>query len=170
MNLVRIEPWQERDLDLLRRINAPEMKRHLGGPETEEKVLARHRKYVDFAGTGAGCMFRVVALPEVEAVGSIGYWERVRDGHTVYELGWSILPAYQGRGLATAALTAALDQVRARKTHRYAHAFPSVDNAASNAVCRKAGFTLLGETDVEFPPGRLMRANDWRLDLTPGPE
>ncbi|SCL19507.1 GNAT family N-acetyltransferase [Micromonospora inyonensis] len=168
MDLVWIEPWQEGDLDVLRRINTPEMKRHLGGPETEEKVLARHRKYVEFAGTGQGRMFRVVALPEGEAVGSIGYWERVWRGATVYELGWSILPTYQGRGLATAALVAAVAEVRARRTHRWAHAFPSVDNAPSNAVCRKAGFTLLGETDFEFPPGRLMRSHDWRLDLTAG--
>ncbi|BCL15912.1 GNAT family N-acetyltransferase [Micromonospora sagamiensis] len=168
MAAVRLEPWQEGDLDLLRRINTPEMKRHLGGPETEEKVLARHRKYVEFAGTGQGCMFRVVASPEGEAVGSIGYWERVWRGATVYELGWSILPAYQGRGLATAALVAAVAEARARRTHRHAHAFPSVDNGPSNAVCRKAGFTLLGETDFEFPPGRLMRSHDWRLDLTAG--
>ncbi|MFE0592246.1 GNAT family N-acetyltransferase [Micromonospora echinospora] len=170
MDLVRIEPWQEGDLDLLRRINAPEMKRYVGGPESEEKVLARHRRYVDFAGTGQGCMFRVVALPAGVAVGSIGYWERVWHGDTVYEMGWSILPAYQGRGLATAALGAAVAQARARRTHRYAHAFPSVDNAASNAVCRKAGFTLLGETEFEFPPGELMRSHDWRLDLTVVPE
>jgi RimJ/RimL family protein N-acetyltransferase len=166
VDLVRIEPWQERDLDLLRQINVPEMKRHLGGPENEEKVLARHRKYVDFAGTGAGCMFRVVALPEGEAVGSIGYWERDWRGATVYELGWAVLPAYQGRGLATAALTAAVAEARARRSHRHAYAFPSVANAASNAVCRKAGFTLLGETEFEFPPGQLMRSHEWRLDLT----
>ncbi|MEO3928000.1 GNAT family N-acetyltransferase [Micromonosporaceae bacterium B7E4] len=162
---VRIEPWSEGDLDLLRRINTPEMKRHLGGPETEEQVLARHERYVRFGG-GQGCMFRVVALPEEVPVGSVGYWERNWHDQTVYEMGWSILPAYQGRGLATAALLAVVDEARARRTHRYAHAYPSVDNAASNAVCRKAGFELLGETEFEFPKGRLMRSNDWRLDLT----
>ncbi|MGI5145854.1 GNAT family N-acetyltransferase [Plantactinospora sp. CA-294935] len=163
---VRIEPWSEGDLELLRRINAPEMKRHLGGPETEEQVLARHERYVRFGGGGQGCMFRVVALPDGVPVGSIGYWERNWHDQTVYEVGWSILPAYQGRGLATAALLAVVDEARARRTHRYAHAYPSVDNAASNAVCRKAGFELLGETEFEFPKGRLMRSNDWRLDLT----
>ncbi|MGI5213185.1 GNAT family N-acetyltransferase [Plantactinospora sp. CA-290183] len=163
---VRIEPWSEDDLDLLRRINTPEMKRHLGGPETDEQVVARHERYVRFAGTGKGVMFRVVALPEAVPAGSIGYWDRHWHDETVYEMGWSILPTYQGRGLATAALAAVVDVARARRTHRYAHAFPSVDNPASNAVCRKAGFELLGETEFEFPPGRPMRSNDWRLDLT----
>jgi RimJ/RimL family protein N-acetyltransferase len=45
------------------------------------------------------------------------------------------------------------------------HAFPSVANAASNAICRKLGFTLLGEYQVEYPPGHPLTINDWRLDL-----
>lgn len=166
MTEVRIEPWGEGDLDLLRRINAPEMKQHLGGPETDEQLVARHERYVKFGGSGKGCMFRVVLLPEQEAVGSVGYWEREWRGETVYEMGWSILPAYQGRGLATAAVAATVAEARARRTHRYVHAYPSVDNPASNGVCRRAGFELLGEHDFEFPPGHLMRCNDWRLDLT----
>jgi RimJ/RimL family protein N-acetyltransferase len=166
MSEIRIEPWSEGDLDLLRRINMPEMKQHLGGPETDEQVIARHERYVTFGGTGKGCMFRVVLLPEHEPVGSIGYWEREWRGETVYEMGWSTLPAYQGRGLATAAVAAAVAEARAQARRRYVHAFPSVDNPASNAVCRRAGFELLGETDFEFPRGRPMRSNDWRLDLT----
>ncbi|WP_440086780.1 hypothetical protein [Streptosporangium sp. LJ11] len=49
--------------------------------------------------------------------------------------------------------------------HRYLHAYPSVDHPASNAICRKLGFFLLGERDFEYPPGTTMRCNDWRLDL-----
>lgn len=167
---IRIEPWAEGDLDLLRRINAPEMKRHLGGPETDEQVVARHERYVNMAGTGNGRVFRVVLLPEREPAGSIIYWEREWRGETVYEMGWSILPAYQGRGLATAAVAAAVADARAQGRHRYVHAYPSVDNAASNGVCRRAGFELLGEHDFEYPPGHPMRCNDWRIDLTAAAE
>ena len=45
------------------------------------------------------------------------------------------------------------------------HAFPSVDNGASNAVCAKLGFTLLEALEFEYPPGHPMRCNDWQLDL-----
>jgi RimJ/RimL family protein N-acetyltransferase len=45
------------------------------------------------------------------------------------------------------------------------HAFPAVDNAASNALCRSLGFTLLGAFDVEYPPGHALRCNDWALEL-----
>jgi RimJ/RimL family protein N-acetyltransferase len=38
-------------------------------------------------------------------------------------------------------------------------------NEASNAICRKLGFELLGEEDFEYPPGNPIRCNDWRLDL-----
>ncbi len=55
--------------------------------------------------------------------------------------------------------------VRRRGTHRHLHAFPSVDNAPSNALCRTLGFELLGEVEVDYPKGHLMRSNDWRLDV-----
>ena len=45
------------------------------------------------------------------------------------------------------------------------HAFPSVENAPSNAVCRRLGFELVEECESEYPPGTPMRCNDWRLDL-----
>ncbi|PAM97988.1 GNAT family N-acetyltransferase, partial [Streptomyces sp. Alain-F2R5] len=57
---------------------------------------------------------------------------------------------------------------RAAGPHRYLHAFPSVGHAASNAVCRRAGFTLLGQADFEYPKGHWIRSNDWRVDLKRG--
>ncbi|MCO6010491.1 GNAT family N-acetyltransferase [Actinoallomurus purpureus] len=164
---VRIEPWGESDLDLLRCLNAPEMTEHLGGPETEEKVLVRHRRYLEPGEEGSGAMFRVVVLPEREAVGNIGYWEREWRGETVYETGWGIVPEFGGRGLATAAGRLVVERARAEGRHRFLHAYPSVDHPASNAICRKLGFTLLGACDFEYPPGRPMRCNDWRLELRP---
>ncbi|MFF0561017.1 GNAT family N-acetyltransferase [Streptomyces sp. NPDC004266] len=164
---VRLEAWSEGDAGLLRALNAPELTDHLGGPETEEQLVRRHRRYVRLSadGTGAGRMFRIVLLPEEVAVGSIGFWARTWDGEPVYETGWAVLPGFQGRGVATAATRAVVAEARAAGLHRHLHAFPSGDNVASNAVCRKAGFELLGERDFEYPPGRPMRCNDWRFDL-----
>ena len=100
-----------------------------------------------------------------EPAGWVGYWEHSRHGATVYEIGWSVLPEFQGRGIARAAALETIALARAQQRHRYMHAFPSVANPASNAVCRAAGFTLLGEVDLEYPPGTVMRCNDWRVDL-----
>jgi regulator of RNase E activity RraB len=49
--------------------------------------------------------------------------------------------------------------------HRFMHVFPNVDNAPSNAICRKLGFELLEACEFEFPKGHFMTCNDWRLDL-----
>jgi RimJ/RimL family protein N-acetyltransferase len=76
-----------------------------------------------------------------------------------------VIPAFQGRGIAAAATAHAIAMARSEKTHRFVHAFPSVDNPPSNAICRKLGFTLIGECDFEYPPGSVMRCNDWHLDL-----
>ncbi|MEK2488964.1 GNAT family N-acetyltransferase [Kitasatospora purpeofusca] len=170
---LRLEPWTDADLGLLRLINTPEMRRHVGGPESEERMLARHRRYLDFVPAGTGCMYRVVLETEdgpegvsrAVDVGSVGYAERAWQGRTVYEMGWNVLAPHRGRGIAAAAARAAVEAAARTARHRHLHAFPSVDHPASNAVCRRAGFTLVGETDFEFPPGRRMRSNDWRVDL-----
>lgn len=171
---VRLTPWSEDDFALLRAANAPELMDHLGGPETEEELVKRHRRYVELSAdrTGRGRMYRVVATAGTgahagRAVGTVGFWEQLWDGEPVYETGWSVLPAFQGHGYATAATLAVVEAARAERRHRSLHAFPSVDNGPSNGVCRKAGFTLLGERDFEYPPGNPIRSNDWRLDLTP---
>ncbi|MFF7182901.1 GNAT family N-acetyltransferase [Streptomyces sp. NPDC008121] len=164
---VRLEPWAASDFGLLRAMNAPELMEHLGGPETEEALVTRHRRYVDLSAdtTGAGRMFRIVLLPEEVAVGGIGFWKKEWRGETVYETGWAVLPGFQGRGAATAATRAVAEHAGAEGTYRFLHAFPGTDNGPSNAVCRKAGFELLGEEPFEYPPGRPMRCNDWRLEL-----
>ncbi|MBT2441682.1 GNAT family N-acetyltransferase [Streptomyces sp. ISL-36] len=166
---VRLEPWSEGDFDLLRAMNAPALMVHLGGPESDEALAKRHRRYVDLsaARTGAGRMFRIVSLPEEIPAGSVGFWRQTWDGEPVYETGWTVLPGFQGRGLATAATRAVAELARAEHMYRFLHAFPSADNGPSNAVCRKAGFELLGERVVDYPPGHPLRCNDWRLDLDP---
>jgi RimJ/RimL family protein N-acetyltransferase len=101
-------------------------------------------------------------------VGSVGFWEKIWRGQYVYETGWMILPQYAGRGIATQAALAIVTLARNEGRRRFMHAFPNVDNVASNAVCRKAGFANLGECVFEYPKGKWMRCNDWRIDLFAG--
>lgn len=166
---VGILPWTEDGLGLLRRVNTPEMTEHLGGPESEDKLADRHRRYLAMDAPGAGGMFRIVTGPDREPAGTVGYWERDWQGERSYETGWSVLPGFQGRGVATRATGLVIARARAERTHRFLHAFPSVGNPPSNALCRRLGFTLLGAYDLEYPPGNALRCNDWRLDLTAEP-
>jgi RimJ/RimL family protein N-acetyltransferase len=172
---VRLRAWAEGDLWLLRRTNAPEMTEHLGGPETEARLVERHRRYLaldggDGGGDGdgdGGRMYAVLVGPQDEVAGSIGFWGRVWRDEPVYETGWGVLPEHQGRGIAVAAARAVIGKAAAQGTRRYLHAYPSTDHPASNTVCRRAGFSLLGEVAFEYPKGRPMTCNDWRIDLKP---
>jgi RimJ/RimL family protein N-acetyltransferase len=159
---VRIEPWAEGDFALLEELNDAEMTEHLGGPETQEKLAARQARYV----RPDSRMFKIVDEPTGEGIGSVGYWERSWRGEDVYEIGWGVLPSFQGRGIASTATALAVAMARAEGKHRFLHAYPSVENAPSNAICRKLGFTLLGACQFEYPPGNFMQCNDWQLDLT----
>ncbi|MFE7594515.1 GNAT family N-acetyltransferase, partial [Kitasatospora sp. NPDC057512] len=134
---VRIEPWTDDDLALLRRVNTPEMKKHVGGPESEERLLVRHRRYLDFVPSGLGCMYRIVLLPEGEAVGTVGYGTRTWKGRTVHEMGWNVLPGFQGRGIAAAATRAAVAAARRAAAHPHLHPIPTVDNPPTHPVCAK---------------------------------
>ncbi len=162
---VRLEPWGADDLPLLRRlVGDPAMMEHLGGPESEEKIIERQARY-ERGGNGRGWVFKIVEDSTGEPVGWVGYWERNwRDGD-VWEIGWSVLPERQGRGFASVGTQQAIDHAREARKRRFVHAFPSVDNAPSNALCRKLGFTLVEECEFEFPKGSFMQCNDWRLDL-----
>lgn len=157
-----LRPWGEDDLWVLRAQNTPEALVHLGGPEPDDAVIDRHRRYVELTATG----HMYVIEDGGEVAGSIGYWEKEWDGQTVFETGWHVLPAAQGRGIATRAAIQIARIAAATHTHRELHAFPPVTNTASIGVCRKAGFTLRGEYDFEYPKGSWLRCQDWWLPLT----
>jgi RimJ/RimL family protein N-acetyltransferase len=71
---------------------------------------------------------------------------------------------FHGRGLATAALALLLDRAREEPRFEQLHAWPGVTNPASNALCRKFGFELLGE-EVGRYRDATFRVNHWVLTL-----
>ena len=159
---MRIEPWGTDDQGLLEQlVGDPAMMEHLGGPESTQKIAERQVKY---AKPDSG-MFKIVDVSSGSGCGSVGFWERDWRGRRVYEVGWSVLPSFQGRGIAVAATRLILARARETGEHRFVHAFPSIDNPASNAICRRLGFTLLEVCRFEYPPGNWMHCNDWQLDL-----
>jgi RimJ/RimL family protein N-acetyltransferase len=163
---VRIAPWGPDDLWLEKRLMGdPGMTVYLGGPEGDEKMEARHARFLDLPVSGTGQMFKIVNERTGEALGSVGYWEREWRGEQVYEMGWGVLAPFQGRGVAREATRLTIAHAASHGKHRHMHAFPLVENAPSNGVCRTLGFALVEELDYEYPPGTPVRCNDWRLDL-----
>jgi len=165
---VHLEPWGEADFSLLQECLAdPAMMEHLGGPMSADQILERQQRYERLPAAGNGRMFKIVTAASGERVGSVGYWERESSEGQVYETGWLVLPAFHGRGVATRATAQVIERARAEAKHRYLYAYPSVDNAPSNAICRKLGFKLIRESDYEYPEnsGNIVRCKDWRFDL-----
>ena len=160
---IELRPYSEDDFPILKRQNQPDMTEFLGGPESDEKLLDRHQRYVNLE---AGKAYMYVIWLDGQAVGSIGYWEKEWQGSMVWEAGWGVFPEYQGRGIALAALLELINKAREENKYRFMHAYPKVINEASNALCRKAGFELMGECDFEYPKGVPIRCNDWRIDLS----
>ncbi|MEZ4520804.1 MAG: GNAT family N-acetyltransferase [Thermomicrobiales bacterium] len=155
------------DLGLLHRlIGDPEMTRYLGGPEADDKIRVRHERYPAIGDTG-----RMLVIVAERDRTSAGYWARTIDeGSTIWETGWSVLPAFQGQDIATCGTALAIERARDEDRYRFMDAYPSTENTASNAICRKLGFTFLETQEFEYPPGNRMRCNDWRLDLFPSRE
>jgi RimJ/RimL family protein N-acetyltransferase len=158
---VKLRPYAQGDLGLLRDLlGDPVAMRYLGGAETEDALAARHQRYLHL-DPASNWVF--VIESERRAVGWIGFWRTSVD---TCEVGWHVVRELQGHGIATAALAQAIEL--ARGACRYLEAFPALDNVASNALCRRAGFSDLGQVDVEYPKGQMMRAIRWRLDLALG--
>jgi len=161
---VTLEPWGSGDLPLLERLMGdPRMTEHLGGPESPAKLSERQGRYENLEGGDR--MFKIVDRGSGAGVGSVGFWTKEWRGEPVYEVGWMVVPEFQGRGIAVTATGQVIELARSADEHRFMHAFPSVDNAPSNAICRKLGFELLEACEFEFPKQHFMTCNDWRLDL-----
>lgn len=150
---VGLRAWTDDDLPLLRGLlGDPAMMTYLGGPESEEKLLARHARYLAVDASGTGRVFVITAGPERAAVGWVGYWVSDWHGEPTWETGWSVLPDFQGRGIATRGAALAIEVAAAERRYRHIYAFPAVDNGPSNGVCARLGMQRVGIERLEYPP------------------
>ncbi len=154
------------DLDLMRALlGDPAMTRHLGGPQTEEQIQQTYEDYL--VDDAPGGVYVVVVGDDPTGVGWAGLWESQLHGSTVWEIGLSVLPGWQGRGIGSRALRLALDRAADERRHRFVHAFVGLDNEGSSRMCARVGLERIGEEDVEYPPGRWTRCAEWRIALWP---
>lgn len=159
---VTLERWGGDDLAVLQRVNSPEMTRFFGGPESEEEVLARHRRYLRLNASTDSQMYRIDV--DGTPVGGIGFWMADLDGEPAFEASWSVDRAIQGRGIATEALRQLIPLAAAREDRDVLVAYPGLDNPASNALCRNLGFELRG-TKTDAWGGGELTYRVWVLDL-----
>jgi RimJ/RimL family protein N-acetyltransferase len=162
---MRLVPITAEDEDLAVRLECdPEMMEHIGGPRPEAEVRAAPRRRLDLIEKGAARMYKIATDDSGEVLGTIGIWKIDWEGPQSFEMGWFVLPAYQGQGIASEAARILFAQERKHPGVRYVHAYPAVSNAASNAIARKIGMEKRGEFDNEGFAG-VLRCNNWRIDL-----
>ncbi|WP_345631084.1 GNAT family N-acetyltransferase [Rugosimonospora acidiphila] len=154
------------DLDAYVRMRCdPVMMAELGGPLPREGMEAKVERDVRSAARDDEWIKMVVpdgAEPSAVA-GTVTLFTHELDGEPASEVGWMVLPEFQGRGLGKRAARTLLERACEDGRWGVVHAFPGASNAASNGICRSLGFTFAGEKDVTFA-GRILRANHWSID------
>jgi RimJ/RimL family protein N-acetyltransferase len=161
---LRLIPYSDEDLPLIEELECdPESMRYLGGAVAKDRIPEIHRRRLATVASG-DWYFKIVPNQDGPPAGTIGIWAASWRGEPTHETGWMLLPAFRGRGITTEALDLILSMARSEGRFERIHAFPSVDNAPSNALCRRFGFRLVEETDFDYRETRL-RVNVWELAL-----
>ncbi|BCJ38270.1 hypothetical protein Athai_57730 [Actinocatenispora thailandica] len=147
------------------------MMAELGGPQPADRMPDKVRRDVAEAAADLAWIQMIVPDPAgpadpadpAQVAGNVVIWTHELAGTPISEIGWMVLPEYQGRGYAKRAVRQLLARARDERRWGEVHAFPGVGNAASNGVCRSVGFRLLGPTDTEYA-GQTLRTNHWAID------
>ena len=101
MIAVTLEPWAAGPALLQRLMGDPHMTEHLGGPESPDKLRERQGRYERLESGDR--MFKIVDVVSGAGVGSVGFWTKEWRAEQAYEIGWMVVPEFQGRGIAVAA-------------------------------------------------------------------
>jgi RimJ/RimL family protein N-acetyltransferase len=163
---VELRDVEPGDVDAYIRMRCdPVMMAELGGPLPREGIAAKVDTDVRKTRADEYWVSMIVpdqTIPETVA-GTVSLWSHEDDDDEagLSEIGWMVLPEYQGQGLAKRAVRALLERARDDGRWGVVHSFPGVTNAASNALCRSLGFTLVGEV---YFAGRPLHTNHWRID------
>jgi len=144
----------------------PVMMAELGGPLRREGIEEKLARDVQAAAADEAWIKVIVPGEAAEEVvaGSVALWSHDEGGgEPITEIGWMVLPEFQGRGLAKQAVRMLLELARDDGRWGLVHAFPATTNSPSNGICRSLGFRFAGERDVTFA-GRVLRGNHWVID------
>ena len=107
---------------------------------------------------------RVGDDPEPVGIGAV--FATPWDGEVIYEAGIMLRPDETRRGVGLATLSQLAERARTELRLARVHGFTAVGNAGGNTICRRLGWTLVGECDLDYE-GRPIRCNHWAKDLTP---
>jgi RimJ/RimL family protein N-acetyltransferase len=163
---VRLRPVELVDLDVYARMRCdPVMMAELGGAQPREGLEATVLRDVRATGADQAWILMIV-LDEYEppvTAGTVALYTRADAVAATSEIGWMVLPEFQGRGVGKAAVRSVLQRASSEKRWGIIHARTTVSNAPSNAICRSLGFVLVGQEEYVVA-GRPFQTNHWTID------
>jgi RimJ/RimL family protein N-acetyltransferase len=144
----------------------PRVMAELGGAWSVEEATATHARRLQYGIEHESLWLKIVPDPATGPVGSLVMWDSEWEGKPITEAGWMVLLEHQGRGYASEGVRLLVERANAEGRWGDIHAFPGASNGASNAICRKLGFELVGEGDADYA-GRHFPVNHWVLRVDP---
>lgn len=143
----------------------PVMMADLGGPLPREGMADKVRRDVRQAAADLAWIKMIVPAPDTddEVAGTVTIWSHDTNDGLISEIGWMVLPEFQGQGLGKRAVRTLLEQARDEDRWGVVHAFPATGNGASNGICRSLGFRFVAEREVTFA-NRVLLSNHWAID------
>ncbi|WP_330241376.1 GNAT family N-acetyltransferase [Streptomyces sp. NBC_00525] len=148
----------------------PGMMKDLGGPLPREGMAEKVQRDVRQAAKDTAWIKMIIpeaAHPSVVA-GTVCLWSHEADDQHISEIGWMVLPAFQGRGYGKRAVRALLEMAKDDGRWGLIHAYPATSNLPSNGICRAVGFTFVGEQSLEFAD-RVLDTHHWVIDPSTDP-
>ena len=107
-----------------------EMMAELGGPLPRDGIEAKVAR--DVAEVSKDTSWILMIVPDEKepktVAGSVALWSNKEHGEPFSEIGWMILPGFQGRGLGKSSARILLKRARDDGRWGIVHAFPGVTN------------------------------------------
>jgi RimJ/RimL family protein N-acetyltransferase len=162
MSEVVLRPYGEGDRKLTLALESdPAVKRDLGGPIGAAEAERIHdERLTRMAG---GELFYTIGVGQGTA-GIAAVFRTPWAGGVIHEAGVMLLPGRAGQGVGREALRLLGERARDELGLAELHGFTAVSNAAGNAICRRLGWGVREEIDLDYE-GRPLRCNHWVLDL-----
>lgn len=115
------------------------------------------QKIQTLAENNGSVMWAITLIGEAKLIGTVVYWNIVKEKRQA-ELGYELLPEYQGKGIMTEALKKVIAFGFEERTYKTIVAEPHRKNLKSIRLIERLGFKLTDETNGEYLIYTLRRA------------
>ena len=111
--------------------------------QSTDEAIAFIQKITDMVDNNEGISWHITLKEDPKTIGSIAFW-RLEKEHYRAEIGYTMHPAYQGKGLMQEAMKAALDYGFHVMNLHSVEANTHPENTASHKLLERSGFVREG--------------------------